>query len=209
MTFNAPANSDVLVDSGVAVCHSISGIHIRGMCVLKYLLVLFLCLFGAASVANAQAVPTASRIGDLQVGGFYSNANMDYGPFRATGGGAFFDFDFTHRFGAEGEFRFVKEGSSNLYEKTYEIGGRYYHPFGKLVPYGKLLYGRGVFNFTNDGVTVANLAYNMFAIGGGVDYRLLRSVNLRADYEYQKWLSFPPDGLSPTVFTIGGAYHFH
>ena len=69
--------------------------------------------------------------------------------------------------------------------------------------------GRGVFNFTVDTVTVANLAYNMIAIGGGTDYSLTRSINLRGDFEYQKWFSFPPNGLSPTVFSFGGAYHFH
>jgi len=179
--------------------------------VLK-LFVFTLFILGTASLAHAQAEPTASRLGDLQVGAGFSNANTDYVPNRVNGPNIYFDFDFTHRFGVEGEFRFLKDGSTNIYEKTYEIGGRYYHPIKpafKFVPYAKLLYGRGVFNFAYNGVTTANLAYNMFAGGGGLDYRLIRSVNLRADFEYQKWLGFPPNGLSPSVLTIGGAYHFH
>jgi hypothetical protein len=67
------------------------------------------------------------------------------------------------------------------------------------------MYGRGVFNFPNN---VANLAYNMFAIGGGTDFSVLPYLNVRADYEYQFWHSFPPQGLNPQVITIGVAYHF-
>jgi hypothetical protein len=150
------------------------------------------------------------------VGGGFSNANTDYLPQRVNGGTAYFDFDFTHHFGLEGEFRFIKDGHTQMYEKTYQIGARYYHPIGrfpKLVPYAKGMYGRGVYNFTAQGsnnqwFTVANLAYNMYALGGGVDYRLLPYLNVRGDFEYQSWLSFPPNGLAPTVFTIGAAYRF-
>ena len=67
------------------------------------------------------------------------------------------------------------------------------------------MYGRGVFNFPNN---VANLAYNMFSFGGGTDVRVLRFLNVRADYEYQDWLGFPPSGLKPQLVTFGVAYHF-
>jgi hypothetical protein len=32
---------------------------------------------------------------------------------------------------------------------------------------------------------------------------------VRVDYEYQRWLSFPPNGLSPWILGIGVAYRFH
>jgi len=182
------------------------------MYVLKKLAVFVLVLLGMTSIANAQATPTASRLGDLQIGAGFSNANTDYVPNRVNGFTTYFTFDFTHRFGVEGSFRFIKDSPTNIYEKTYQIGGRYYHPIGpayKLVPYAKLLYGRGVFNFASYGVTIANLAYNMLTVGGGADYRLTRSVNLRADYEYQNWFGFPPHGLNPQVLTFGAAYHIH
>ena len=54
----------------------------------------------------------------------------------------------------------------------------------------------------------ANLAYNLFAVGGGLDYRILRHVNARADFEYQRWMGFPPNGLAPSLLTFGAAYHF-
>lgn len=60
----------------------------------------------------------------------------------------------------------------------------------------------------NSGVVVANLAYNEYVIGGGVDFALLSRINLRADYEYQTWLSFPSNRLTPQLVSIGVAYHF-
>jgi hypothetical protein len=42
-----------------------------------------------------------------------------------------------------------------------------------------------------------------------VDYRLTRSVNLRVEYEFQKWFGFPPNDLTPQVLGIGAAYRFH
>jgi opacity protein-like surface antigen len=76
------------------------------------------------------------------------------------------------------------------------------------------MYGRGVFNFptvgnASTGSLGANLAYNIAAGSIGADYRLTRSINLRAEYEYQRWMGFPPNGLTPTVASIGAAYHFH
>lgn len=166
-------------------------------------------LLGTPAMMLAQATPTASRAGDLQIGGGFSNANTDYLPTRVNGGTAYIDFDFYKHFGVEGEFRFLKDGPSNIYEKTYEVGGRYSRVYrDRYVPYVKLMYGRGVFNFATNGETTANLAYNMFAGGAGLDYRVLPYLNVRAEFEYQKWMSFPPNGLTPSVITIGAAYHF-
>ncbi len=104
--------------------------------------------------------------------------------------------------------------SLNIYERTYEIGPRYVLHFGRFEPYAAVFYGRGVFNFPSvgggpNGRLGANLAYNLEAAGGGVDYRLRRSINLRVDYEFQNWMGFPPHGLTPTVLDFGAAYHFH
>lgn len=163
----------------------------------------------SVTALHAQALPTAIRSSSLQVGAGWSNANTDYLPRRVNGTNIYVDWDFYRHFGVEGEFRYLKDGQSNIYEKTYEIGPRYsrtYHE--RYSPYVKALYGRGVFNFTYRGQTLANLAYNMFAVGGGLDYALLRHVNIRGEYEYQRWLSFPDHGLTPSMVTVGAAYHF-
>ena len=168
-----------------------------------------MALLGAPAALLGQASSTASRAGDLQIGGGYSNANTDYVPNRVGGFTGYFDFDFYHHFGVEGEFRFIKDGKTNIYEKTYQVGGRYSRVYKtRYQPYLKVMYGRGVFNYTINKETTANLAYNMMVAGAGLDYHLLRYLNIRGDYEYQRWFGFPPNGLTPTVITIGVAYRF-
>ena len=51
-------------------------------------------------------------------------------------------------------------------------------------------------------------SYGVFAIGLGLDYRVTPHVNVRGDFEAQRWPNFPPDGLTPYVTTIGAAYAF-
>lgn len=154
----------------------------------------------------AQGSPTAARKADLQIGlgAVVVKSDYDLGLFK---GGAFYTtLDLREHFGAEFVLHQANlPGSLHLYERTYEIGPRYYRTYGRFKPYIKGMYGRGVFNFPYD---EANLAYNLFAIGGGADVAVLSYVNLRADYEYQTWLSFPPSGLTPQVLTLGVAYHF-
>jgi Outer membrane protein beta-barrel domain len=171
-------------------------------------ILIFIALVSGTSMLHAQASPTATRLGDLKIGGGYSNANTDYVPERVSGGTAYVDFDFRPHIGIEGEFHYVKHNPSNIYEKSYQVGGRYFRTYHKFVPYGKLMYGRGVFNFADFGVTTANLAYNMLVGGVGVDYKALPWLYVRGDFEYQRWFGFPPNGLTPTIVTIGAAYHF-
>ncbi len=183
-------------------------------------------LLVSASVAvstpllQAQARPSASRLGDLQIGGGLTLADSDYGQPKFIGAAVYIDFDPSTRWGIELALHQVHTTSkdkftSDLYERTYEVGGRYLlRPRGRLVPYAKGMFGRGVFNYPMVYVTPtrltaeANEAYNLMAGGGGIDYRLARRVHLRAEYEYQHWFGFPPHGLSPQMITIGAAYHF-
>jgi opacity protein-like surface antigen len=176
-------------------------------------------MLGGASLAHAQASPTATRSGDLKIGGGFTSLDSDYLPSRFNGAAAYADFDFTHHFGAEAEFHFATASNgSGEYEKTYEIGGRYHRTYGRFLPYAKVLFGRGVYNYTQpyrsptsnsiNYLPVANLAYNLVAAGAGVDYRLLRHVDLRGDWEYQRWFNFQGSSLSPNLLTVGAAYHF-
>ena len=169
--------------------------------------VLFLGLLSTASMLRGQAAPTATRAGDLKIGGGFSTADSDYGK-RFNGGAAYFDFDFLKHVGVTGEFHFVKD-NNDLYEKTYEVGGRYFREYGRFVPYAKVLYGRGVFNFpVNPDGFRANLAYNLIAAGIGTDYKVKPYLYVRADWEYQQWLSFQGSSLTPNIFTFGAAYRF-
>jgi hypothetical protein len=167
----------------------------------------FVSLLGAATILYAQSEATASKRLDLKVGGSFATANSDYGG-RYSGGAAYINADFLPNLGVEGEFHFVKD-SSDLYEKTYEVGGRYYRTYRKYVPYAKVMYGRGIFNFPAlpDGFR-PNLAYNLAAAGIGVDYKMKRYLYVRGDWEYQNWFGFQNSSLSPSILTIGAAYHF-
>jgi hypothetical protein len=76
------------------------------------------------------------------------------------------------------------------------------------------MYGRGVFNYPpvfGDPKLgpAANLAYNIGAIGAGLDYRVIPGMNARVDFEHQQWFGFPLHGLTPWIFSVGAAYRFH
>ena len=167
---------------------------------------------------HAQGLPAASRAGDLQIGGSYSSAHSDYVPNRIRGFGFYADFDFRSHYGVELNFHQISDPNTIVYERTYEAGGRYvYHPhrFDRIALYGKGMYGRGVFNYPPpypppypQNLPAANLAYNLVALGAGVDIAVHPRINVRAEFEYQKWFGFPPDGLTPQLVTIGVAYHF-
>lgn len=177
----------------------------------------FLCLASCTGhQLYSQAAPTATRTGDLQVGGTFNLASPDYSPHMFKGFGAYTTFDFKYHFGVEAEFHQLNDPNSTegLYERTYEIGPRYVLHFNRFSPYAKFMLGRGVFNFppaasNPTGGAEANLAYNMLAGGIGTDYRLRPSINLRVDFESQHWGGFPPHGLTPNILSFGVAYHFH
>jgi opacity protein-like surface antigen len=159
--------------------------------------------------ACAQSETTASRIGDLQLGGGFVFAKSDYNftPIHLLGGAFYTTFDIRNHWGGEFSIHHSQSSSdSTVYERTYEIGPRVFLHRGPLIPYAKVLYGRGVYNFHSG---IANVAYNMYTLGGGADFQLRRSLNLRGDYEYQTWAGFPITNLHPNVITIGVAYHFH
>jgi len=180
--------------------------RLDGIGLLKPLLVAVALLATCGSAALAQSDAGASRAGDLQIGAGFTSANSDYTTNRISGLAFYADFDLTDTYGVEVDFHQVSDSTgSQVYERTYEIGGRYLHHFGRIAPYGKVLVGRGVFNYPQ---SEANLAYNMAVLGGGVDFTVHPRVNVRADFEYQDWFGFQPNGLTPTLFTIGVAYHF-
>jgi Outer membrane protein beta-barrel domain len=181
-----------------------------------------------APLIHAQAVPTASRGADLQVGAGFTWADSDYVP-NNIGGFAFYaNYDLIGLFGIEANVHRVRDPnpdplvpSNHFSETTYEIGGRYVRHYfhGRIAPYGKVLYGRGVANFpahqilTPGGFVtyIDNIGYNLVSFGGGVDYRFNNRINLRVDFEYQHWFASDnelPNGLAPRLLTFGGAYHF-
>jgi len=183
--------------------------------VLSRLLSIACCLTSGV-VLWGQAKPPIKPSNDLQVGATIDFASPDYGSNTLRGFGFYSTYDFRRHLGVEAEFHQLNDlhEKIGISERTYEVGPRYYFHFGPLQPYAKLMVGRGVFNFPPDPLhpekgPAANLAYNMWAGGFGADYRLRPSINIRAEYEFQQWTGFPPNGLTPRVFSAGVAFHFH
>jgi hypothetical protein len=173
---------------------------------MNLLAALSLLLFCCDACLQGQARPTARRTADLQVGIGYTSANSDYVPNRLNGGAVYATLDVTSHLGGEFVIHQANSGTGDkVYERTYELGARYFRTYGRFKPYVKGMYGRGVFNFPYNS---ANLAYNIFTGGGGADVAILPFLNVRADYEFQDWRGFPPRGLNPQVLTFGVAYHF-
>ena len=130
---------------------------------------------------------------------------------------------FLHGIGLEIEARDLNYGrastvSPNLREDTAEGGVIYSWPhYRKLHPYGKLLMGYGNIDQMVHGARHHD-SRTFATPGGGVDYKVSRSIWVRADYEDQKW----PDMAYRNVhgkstaygprysdgFTIGALYHF-
>ncbi len=161
-----------------------------------------LVLLGSASRLDAQATPAASRAADLQVGVGYTFAKPGYVPQIAQGFTAYADLDLTLHLGIEADFH---QASGVFSQKTYEIGGRYFRTYGRIVPYAKGMVGRGVFDYPNGG---ASLAYNIFSAGVGLDFKLSNQLHLRGEYEFQKWAGFQNGSIDPHLVTVGVAYHF-
>jgi opacity protein-like surface antigen len=166
----------------------------------------FVFLLGGASTLFSQANPTASRAGDLQIGAGFAIGKPDYVQNTFYGITAYAGFDFTGHLGVEADFHQIDTSTSDQsYQRTYEIGARYFRTYGPAVPYAKIMIGRGDFNYPHG---LADLSYNLFAAGAGADLKLSEHFRLRGEYEFQKWSSFPNGGLTPQLFTIGAAYHF-
>lgn len=171
--------------------------------------VLAASLLAGTKVSIAQGLPTATRAGDLQIGGgvTFGRSAYNFTPLHLIGESFYTTFDIRNHWGAEFDFRNVKPTEDGtVYERTYEVGPHIFLSRGAWTPYAKALIGRGVYNYSQGR---ANVAYTIYTFGGGIDLAVRRSMNLRVDYERQNWAGFPLGTLRPDLITVGVAYHFH
>ena len=168
----------------------------------------FACVLSLTSWSHAQAVPTASRAGSLQIGGAGTLISSDYAPKYLKGISIYGDFDFFHNFGIEGDIHFSLITPDDISENSYLLGPRYSWHHKRFNPYAKALFGVGRFGFQSGSYPVPSTAtYGEFAFGGGLDFQATRHINVRPfDIEFQKWPGFAPNGLSPIVYNFGVAY---
>lgn len=200
---------------------------------LKRLILSFLALAACSPIAFGQAMPTATRRGDLQIGGGFVYDFPDYTPDKFYGYAIYADLDFTEHFGIEGEFRQANDHTvaSNgvtipQYQRNIEGGLRYHRNYHNFQPYAKFMAGLARMEYppVPGGTTAqALINYGFIAPGGGLDYRVSPHITVRADMEYQMWFRAPdprlgydnfagtgglPNGLTPIVYTGGIAWRF-
>ena len=172
------------------------------------LFVSFASLIVLSPSLHAQAIYTANQNNRIQVGVGAVVINPDYTEGNVLGFSGWADYDFSKYVGVEfsthlGEF--ITPG--DITEDSYMLGPRLTYRRQKLTVYGKALVGRAT--ITNQNFNLSS-SYNMFAFGGGVEYRVLHKINVRVvDFEQQQWPDFMPHALSPTAITIGVSYIIH
>lgn len=170
--------------------------------------------FLAPLTSHAQARAAGVRTADLQIGGGYSfTASSDYSPQTYKGPYIYATYDFRSHWGVDLAFHQATSPSpEHEYERSYEVGPRYVFRLQHFNPYIRATYGRFVMNYPYN---IANIAFNMYGLGGGVDIPVHKHINVRADFDHQTVISFEKatgaetgSQLTPNLISIGAAYHF-
>jgi len=184
-----------------------------------------------AITSLAQTVPagTHSKI-PLAVGAGVSGYKPGVDQGYLLGGTLWIDYTLPHMphlldgIGLEVEGRDLNYGRSatqpaNLREDV-ALGGVIYswRRYRDFHPYGKFMMGFG--NIDTSSLVTPSVRWHdtrtITAMGGGLEYRVFRSVWMRADYEYQLWPDYfkhpgttiPSGQLMPQGITVGAMYHF-
>jgi hypothetical protein len=147
---------------------------------------------GLPPAARAQTAPSGFEDGfTLSAGATASGYYIGYGQRKIAGPAIFIDADTRHRYGIEGEARWLNfPQTANVHNTTWLVGVRYsFFQFDhRFYPYAKGMVGFTQFNFPYN---YAKGDYLVIAPGGGLDYRLSHRVRIRiVDAEYQIWPQF-------------------
>ena len=174
---------------------------------------IFLTVLPAVSQVTESAKVESFPLG---VGGGVSDYNVDYGHSRYMQGfTAWVDYRVWKGLGieAEGTTIFLNKPSSLTRMKQDTIkGGPIYKfpPFHGVRPYVKGYFGIADIDFPSSDPHYTSDHFSMYALGGGIEYRIWRSTFLRADWEYEAYRKFFGDAtLNPNGFTVGAMYYFH
>lgn len=167
-------------------------------------------VLGLATWSHGQAIPTASRLGSIQLGVGGTLTNPDFGQSNIGQITFFGDINLQYNIGLEGVIHYSVNTPDDVSENSYLIGPRFILRHKRIDGYAKVLFGAGHFGLQSGSFADPNTAtYFEYVLGGGVDVRATRHINIRAfDFEVQKWPTFAANGLTPLAGTIGVAYVF-
>ena len=100
----------------------------------------------------------------------------------------------------------------NFREDTAGGGPVYYwRRHRNFQPYAKFMLGYGSIDFEGfkDQPNYKHDSRTIYQEGGGIEYRVFKSLWARGDYSYQEWPHlFGKHTLSPQGFTVGATYEF-
>ncbi len=166
----------------------------------------------AASPAQAQARASADRTFGVAAYAGGSYARTDYGS-NDTGyliGG---DLSTTfHHFQPALDVRYTSVSGPTANQSSLAGGLKLQRNFGPLRPYGDVEVGTGTIAFIDptrnpDGSWYRRDNSVITAVGGGVEVRLARWIDVKADAQYQYWkLGHDQHYLTPFITSIGIAY---
>ncbi len=171
---------------------------------------LILLLFPILSYSQAIS-PMKNKTAYWKVGGFYSLAQTDYGQNHARGFGAYTDLNYwvwrRIGVGAEGEARIIDMHLvANTRFQNYLGGPRIAYHMKHFEPYAKVLAGGSRFYYP-DFYSKKAFDYTTYAIGGGIDIKVTYRFAWRVmDFEDQRFVNYPPYGLTPWTLSSGISY---
>jgi opacity protein-like surface antigen len=163
----------------------------------------------------AQVAP-AVKVGGLPlgVGAGVSDYSLDYGKGRRMIGiSAWADYNLFHGLGIEAEgasiFADKPEALTRMRQNSIKGGAIYKaRPFFRIHPYVKGLVGLAKLDFPSRNPFYTSDTFTMYAVGGGAEYRVWKTLYARADYEYQFWPNvFGSRTLDPNGYTFGATYY--
>ena len=161
-------------------------------------------------------VAPAVKIGGLPlgIGGGLSDYSLDWGPGRRMiGASAWADYNIFHGVGIEAEGTTIFADRPAVLPRMRQDtikGGLIYraHPLLGIRPYVKGLVGLGSLDFPSRNPFYTHDTFTMYAIGGGAEYKIWKTLYARVDYEYQWWPQvLSPKTLDPNGYTFGATYY--
>lgn len=187
--------------------------------------VLFILCLAASLPLLSQVVPSATEGGlPLSIGAGFSAFNPDYGKGHIDGGTLWIDYNLSgvrfvpRGFSVELEGRDLSMTGSytgEIRREDYAGIGALYHwrHFQNFRPYVKCVGGLGNADYLVKNNRRYNQSRTVIAFGGGIDYRVFRTLWVRGDYEYQDWPDFfvgyrNNGALDPQGITLGVVYRF-
>jgi opacity protein-like surface antigen len=184
---------------------------------MRLKLVLTAILVTAGTPLLAQVAPATNGGGGLPItiGAGFSDFHTDWNG-RLGGPAVWIDWtpSFLRGFGLEAEGRdlnYLRSGGDpRLRQDTIATGPIYtWRRFNRFHPYGKFLFGYGRIDFTSGNPDYTQDSRDIYAPGGGGEYRVFRHIWVRGDYQYQFWTDFfHHHSMNPQGFTVGVAYNF-